>query len=98
MALFNCTECNREISDQAKSCPHCGVSISMSNVSNIPQQVEITGLKFSRPRNLKVILIPIIGIFLLAAIVFSIFVIRDNIEKNRLKLHLKKQEICIFRI
>ena len=24
MALINCYECNKEISDQAKSCPHCG--------------------------------------------------------------------------
>ena len=24
MALVNCPECNREISDSAKSCPHCG--------------------------------------------------------------------------
>ena len=24
MALINCPECNREISDQAKFCPHCG--------------------------------------------------------------------------
>lgn len=24
MALFNCPECGKEISDQAVSCPHCG--------------------------------------------------------------------------
>ena len=24
MALINCPECKREISDRAKSCPHCG--------------------------------------------------------------------------
>jgi hypothetical protein len=24
MPLINCPECNKEISDKAKSCPHCG--------------------------------------------------------------------------
>lgn len=24
MALINCQECGREVSDQAKTCPHCG--------------------------------------------------------------------------
>ncbi len=27
MALINCTECGKEISDQAKACPHCGFPI-----------------------------------------------------------------------
>ena len=27
MALINCPECNKEISDTTKSCPHCGYSI-----------------------------------------------------------------------
>ncbi|HCJ6434223.1 zinc ribbon domain-containing protein [Acinetobacter baumannii] len=27
MALISCPECKREISDQAKSCPHCGFPI-----------------------------------------------------------------------
>jgi len=28
MALFNCTECGREISDKAVSCPHCGCPVT----------------------------------------------------------------------
>lgn len=27
MALFNCPECGKEISDEAKSCPNCGYSL-----------------------------------------------------------------------
>ena len=27
MALIQCPECNREISDQAKACPHCGCPV-----------------------------------------------------------------------
>lgn len=31
MSLINCPECHREISDNAKSCPHCGYPISINN-------------------------------------------------------------------
>ena len=26
MALINCKECNKEVSDQALTCPHCGIT------------------------------------------------------------------------
>jgi predicted amidophosphoribosyltransferase len=31
MALINCKECNKEISDQAQSCPHCGAPLQSNN-------------------------------------------------------------------
>ncbi|MBT2685314.1 hypothetical protein [Bacillus sp. ISL-37] len=31
MALFECEECSKEISDKAKVCPYCGVEFSKSN-------------------------------------------------------------------
>lgn len=30
MALINCPECGREISDHALSCPHCGYSVGIA--------------------------------------------------------------------
>ena len=30
MALINCPECNKEISDKAKSCPNCGCPININ--------------------------------------------------------------------
>lgn len=27
MALIKCTECGKDVSDEAKTCPHCGVAI-----------------------------------------------------------------------
>lgn len=27
MALVNCAECGKEVSDSASSCPHCGISL-----------------------------------------------------------------------
>jgi len=32
MALINCSECNREISDQAQNCPGCGSPIKIKDV------------------------------------------------------------------
>jgi hypothetical protein len=32
MALINCIECKKEISDKAVSCPHCGCPINNSGV------------------------------------------------------------------
>ena len=35
MTLIKCKECNKEISDKAKSCPHCGFPIEETqNIEN----------------------------------------------------------------
>ncbi|MDW5300710.1 MAG: UvrD-helicase domain-containing protein [Sedimentibacter sp.] len=34
MALINCPECNKQISDKAEACPHCGLPASYFNASN----------------------------------------------------------------
>jgi ribosomal protein L7/L12 len=52
MALINCPECNREISDKAVSCPHCGCPIK--NVNNI--ESDIYTLKLNQtPLQIKAI-------------------------------------------
>ena len=43
MALINCPECNREVSDKARSCPSCGCPISVDNLVKV---------KFPRGRQL----------------------------------------------
>lgn len=35
MALINCPECNKEISDKAQSCPHCGCPINLNSKYSI---------------------------------------------------------------
>lgn len=41
MALINCPECGKEISDQAVSCPNCGTPINNQKKSkNIVNTVE----------------------------------------------------------
>lgn len=36
MALINCKECNQEISNKAKKCPHCGVKLKKSGGCCLP--------------------------------------------------------------
>ncbi|MDD3645769.1 MAG: zinc-ribbon domain-containing protein [Bacteroidales bacterium] len=45
MALINCFECGKEVSDKALSCPHCGVpfekvSVATENISQISSNLE----------------------------------------------------------
>jgi len=37
MALINCPECKKEISDKVKSCPHCGYPLEINSVDNTNQ-------------------------------------------------------------
>ena len=47
MALINCKECNRQISDKAVSCPGCGFPLRLMNESNI----EIESVEAQRKRS-----------------------------------------------
>lgn len=40
MALINCPECKRLISDTADFCPHCGFKLSQEIVEEIKRQKE----------------------------------------------------------
>ena len=49
MALINCPECNREISDMAESCPHCGLPLVTEltetvDTEQIPQMKAKSGV------------------------------------------------------
>ena len=48
MALIKCKECDNEISDKAKSCPQCGVSIASKKgfITNVANGVLMTILVF----------------------------------------------------
>jgi hypothetical protein len=44
MSLFTCNECNREISDKAKACPHCGAPVANQNDVLIHEQEKPASL------------------------------------------------------
>ncbi len=67
MALYNCPECKKEISEAAKKCPHCGYSLKNGGVI--------------KKVNMKKILIPV-GIFILfvtlAAVLYTVLKPTDS--------------------
>ena len=49
MALVNCFECQREVSDQARTCPHCGAPVHLPPTKNqrwSKLQLILAGLLF----------------------------------------------------
>lgn len=69
MALINCPECTKEISDKVKFCPHCGYPFEEDSIQGEeikPQQVELTGVKISGVNYKKTALFIIVGLILIA--------------------------------
>ena len=63
MALIKCRECNREISDTVKKCPHCGYKMKSN--------VDVKGIINKLVSNKK-ILFSIIGVLLVVVIIVCI--------------------------
>lgn len=78
MALINCPECGKEISDKVNACPSCGYP--MTNEENLPQQVEITSVNLSNGNRKKIIIGA--GIIVLAIIMGLIIAYMYNIDKT----------------
>ena len=62
MALIKCSECSKDVSKNATSCPYCGnplkeTTVKVSTEKNKPIEVELTNKKWK-----KVILVAWIGI------------------------------------
>lgn len=45
MALINCPECGKEVSDKAKTCIHCGYPINVSKIKTNDEIIEQTKQK-----------------------------------------------------
>jgi uncharacterized membrane protein YvbJ len=70
MALMNCPECNNQVSDQAKACPHCGYEINdlTENTSKAPSAKSPTDTIHKKEGTG-------IGCFVLIVIVFIVIVL-----------------------
>lgn len=91
MALINCPECDKQVSDKVKVCPNCGypfggadeVAFTANNSDSAPQKVEVTGVSVSK-KSRKLIIILIIVIL---AVAVSIFIYRYISEQNAKEEH-----------
>lgn len=78
MALIKCTECGKEISDKATSCPHCGAPIVTevdSNEPTVSSQIYDTP-KISKSEKKKggclMTMLKVIGILIVVIIILNI--------------------------
>lgn len=75
MALIKCPECNREISDIAKSCPHCGYNLFATKLSKKKSSLS----KILKSRKFKTA----ISIVLLVFVGIMVFLtMKDNKYKS----------------
>lgn len=86
MALIQCPECGKDVSDKVKACPHCGYPMeAASQQPNTPQPVEVTAINLS-PKDLgktKKIVIGVVAVLcVVLAIVIGLFVNKANAEKQ----------------
>lgn len=78
MALINCQECNREISDTVRACPHCGYSLVQDDMENKEtQKVELTSVNIqfkNIQENKEKIKKILAGVVVLIIIIFSVII------------------------
>lgn len=81
MALIKCPECQKEISDSAKTCPNCGYAISSPIENEKTQQVEVTGIKISKgaSKKFKVIIAAVLCIVIATVLGYTIY----NTQKEK---------------
>lgn len=87
MALINCPECNKELSDKVKSCPHCGYPFENEKDNNENQQtsmVETEIEKLEKPKKPKKIkMVIILTILLIIILAGSILYYTQIIQLNK---------------
>ncbi|CAK7025569.1 zinc ribbon domain-containing protein [Saezia sanguinis] len=59
MALINCPECNKEVSDKAETCPNCGIKINTNTTT-----IASAGNK-TLDLGILLLVLPVIGILLI---------------------------------
>ena len=80
MALINCPECNHEISDKVKACPHCGYPFETQDEEQV-QKVEISSVNIKPPKISKKIKIGILiacGVIILGVAAIFLIGYLDN--------------------
>lgn len=82
MALINCPECGKEISDTCESCIHCGYKLSNDSDPKVKQ---------SGKKKISIIAILLIVIAIIGVIITSILIVNSVQEKNRIEQEKQEQ-------
>lgn len=83
MALINCPECNREISDKVKSCPHCGYPFDdEAQPKSVLPKGEAVSLDLKTKVNRKKLLRTLFGIIVLVGITALLLLFQQSKVRN----------------
>jgi hypothetical protein len=76
MALVQCMECRKEISDQAVACPHCGCPVKIEPTENCPVKAEANkaGVGYG--------ILPTLGVGVLIVVAVISFSILPDVYNN----------------
>jgi len=85
MALINCSECGKEISDKSKTCIHCGNPLEThGNEGKSAQKVEVTGLDIKGKGLKKTIISIVIILFVVVGSVYVYSLVQGQAEEANL--------------
>lgn len=91
MSLIKCPECDKEISDKVKACPHCGYPLQEE--VDKAQKVEISSVNITmKKENKKKILISVIAICCVIVCIFGVVKVYKN-EKAKQEAIKYEEEV-----
>jgi hypothetical protein len=102
MSLIKCSECGKEISDKAKTCPHCGAPVEASEiekpetttVNTEKTDVSDVSIDSDALKKKKIIKIAIIVVVIIAALIGAIIGYQQYKEKQYAKNASSYLETC----
>lgn len=93
MSLIKCPECDKEISDKVKACPHCGYPFEQPEEA---QKVEISSVNIKmKKENKKKAIISVIVICCVIVCIFGVVKIYKN-EKAKQEAIKYEEEVDIY--
>lgn len=95
MALINCPECSKEISDQVRACPHCGFPLDRTESDTQKVEISSVNLKLDEKKKKKYFKMAIIGIALLLMTILTLNFVGKAQEKKAAEE--KKKTISQYR-
>lgn len=81
MALIQCPECGKEISDRASNCPNCGCPIHVEVKEERTQQVELTNVSQGMSKKFKKI--GVWAVIIIVALVAAFFILKKTKEAQQ---------------
>lgn len=78
MALINCPECQKEISDQAKTCPHCGLSVQKELAKKKAEEEKKRVEELAKNASPTINAISHIVVFVIIALIIGVIVYACN--------------------